>query len=244
MNNFLNIDFLIGKEFLHSKFGLGTVSSIDDNLVTINFSGKESKFIFPLSFSNSTLINAVDDSVKEQITKSISQFNDNANTEKIRKEEEKNQKSQSSSLKAVGGFLSSEAGQRLANLNEGTEFRNIADVMNNIFGWNYKGYFKAFYYLDNCKKYGAWFPKFSKDNRSPGDKTSNWLNIITPDGRYIYMRNEDISKMNSIDRNYPIHFTFGKKPGESYKYNGAYKCTHIDEKLGYVFEKIDLNTLF
>lgn len=126
----------------------------------------------------------------------------------------------------------------ILNLND--SFVDIKDIMNNVFKWNYKAYYRGFYYLDDDKKVGAWFPKLSKDCKTPGDAWYGWVNTISADGKYIYMKNYcEPSRMEKGEDEFKtIHITFTKLPGEHYKYSGCYIRTHLDPELGWICERV------
>lgn len=125
----------------------------------------------------------------------------------------------------------------------GDEFDSIKDVMDNVFGWNYKSYFKGYYFLDDEKTKGAWFPKITFKPGVPEDKWTGWVNTLTEDGKFIYMKNYDEPmRMDKDDGSNEIAFTFAKKPKEKYKYVGIFVRTHLDENLGWVFERIEADT--
>lgn len=119
----------------------------------------------------------------------------------------------------------------------GDKYNKIVDVMNLVFGWNYEACFKGFYYLDDEKKCGAWFPKLAKGPKEPGDTWHGWVNVLSPDGNYIYMKNYDNPEKMKMDDNFPLHFTFGKKPGGIYEFLGVYERTRLDPELGFVYVK-------
>lgn len=123
----------------------------------------------------------------------------------------------------------------------GEKYSKIVDVMNGVFGWNYKECYKGFYYLDKERQYGAWFPKLAKGPKQPGDTWYGWVNVLSSDGKYIYMKNYSDPKRMEPDEFFPLHFTFGKKPGGSYEFLGAYKRTHLDPELGFVYERVQEN---
>ena len=232
------LSFLNGKKVNHTKFGAGVVSSTDGNMVSIKFKDGEKKFAFPISFINNSFLKADDVKIQSQLEELVLKAKKEETENKEKKNEERITKAQNATLGSVERFMQTDAGKRLSEVKIGDEFENIKDVMDSVFGWNYRQYMKGFYFLDDSERYGVWFPKFSKDGKTPGDKTSDWLNILSSDGKTIYMKNVDISKMNSIE-GFPVHFTFGKMPGEKYKYAGAFMRTHFDPELGYVYEKID-----
>ena len=120
----------------------------------------------------------------------------------------------------------------------GEKFNKIVDVMNDIFGWNYEACFKGFYYLDDERKYGAWFPKLAKGPKEPGDTWYGWVNVISSDGKYIYMKNYSNPEKMNLDEFLPLHFTFGKKPGGCYEFLGVYIRTYLDPELGFVYKKV------
>ena len=120
----------------------------------------------------------------------------------------------------------------------GDKFDKIVDVMNGVFGWNYKSCFHGFYYLNDEKEYGAWFPKLAKGTKEPGDTWYGWVNILSSDGKYIYMKNYSNPEMMSLDDFYPLSFTFAKNPGGTYEFLGVYKRTHFDPELGFVNERV------
>lgn len=129
----------------------------------------------------------------------------------------------------------------------GERFDRIVDIMNDVFGWNYKACFKGFYYLDDDRKYGAWFPKIAKDPKVPGDVWYSWVNILSSDGNNIYMKNyENPERMMKSDEGVSpvLHITFGKNESGKYEYLGTYIRTDLDPELGFVFEKVkgDIDT--
>ena len=123
----------------------------------------------------------------------------------------------------------------------GDKFNRIVDVMNNVFGWNYEACFKGFYYLDDDKNYGAWFPKLAKGPKEPGDTWYGWVNVLSSDGNNIYMKNYTNPDKMSIEEFLPLHFTFGKKPGGVYEFLGVYKRTHLDPELVFVYERVNMD---
>ena len=120
----------------------------------------------------------------------------------------------------------------------GDKFDKILDVMNGVFGWNYKSCFHGFYYLNDKKEYGAWFPKLAKGSTEPGDTWSGWVNILSSDGKYIYMKNDSNPEKMCLDEFFPLSFTFAKKPGGAYEFLGVYKRTYFDPELGFVNERV------
>ena len=123
----------------------------------------------------------------------------------------------------------------------GDKYNRIVDVMNNVFGWNYEACFKGFYYLDDDKNYGAWFPKLAKGPKEPGDTWYGWVNVLSSDGNNIYMKNYTNPAKMSMDEFLLLHFTFGKKPGGVYEFLGVYKRTHLDPELGFVYERVNMD---
>ena len=124
-------------------------------------------------------------------------------------------------------------------LSIGDSFQTIKDVMNNVFGWNYKSYFRGHYPLDDANKYSAWFPKLEKGPKEPGDVWYGWVNTLSSDGKYIYMNNYSEPMRMIKAKSKSIHITFTKKPGENYKYSGCFIRTHLDPELGWVFKRIE-----
>ena len=135
-------------------------------------------------------------------------------------------------------------------LKVGTEFNRIVDVMNGVFGWNYKACMKGYYIVSKSKNSSAWFPKMadlSNGKPQPGDKWYGWCNTFSDDQKYIYMNN-----FENPERLYMIppatsepHITFAKRQGEKlYRYVGVYRRIKLDKDLGWVYERIaeDINT--
>ena len=59
----------------------------------------------------------------------------------------------------------------------GMQFNRIVDVMNDVFGWNYKACMKGYYVVSRTKNTAAWFPKMadlSKGRPEPGDRWYGW----------------------------------------------------------------------
>lgn len=136
------------------------------------------------------------------------------------------------------------------NLQMGDEFERIVDVMNICFGRNYKACMKGWYKLNSSKKTYAWFPKIadlSNGKPEPGDKWYNWCNIISSDGKEIYMNNFEDPSLLTRDMPDGIepHVTFVKRPkSRVYQYAGVFTRTHRDKEFGWVYERIatDIDT--
>ena len=65
-----------------------------------------------------------------------------------------------------------------------------------------------------------------------------WVNILSADGKYIYMKNYSNPEMMCLDEFYPLSFTFGKMPNGTYEFLGVYKRTRLDPELGFVSERV------
>ena len=123
----------------------------------------------------------------------------------------------------------------------GQSFNRIVDVMNNVFGWNYKACMKGYYRLN--KHSSAWFPKIAVLNGTipePGDKWYGWCNTISADGNNIYMINfenpERMIKETPVDPT--PHITFIKYPKGKYQYAGVYVREQLDPEKGWVYRRI------
>ena len=127
-------------------------------------------------------------------------------------------------------------------LKVGTEFNSIVEVMDNVFGWNYKACMKGWYRLSEYPKTSAWFPKIAvleHGRPQPGDKWYGWCNTISDDSKYIYMNNfEDPSRLNKEDDCEDAHVTFIKYQKGKYQYAGVYNRVRLDKQKGWIFEKI------
>ena len=131
-------------------------------------------------------------------------------------------------------------------LKVGQEYNRIVDVMNNVFGWNYKACMKGYYRLND--HVSAWFPKIAILNGTipePGDKWYGWCNTISDDGNYIYMINyENPERMTmGTSPNTEPHITFIKYPKERYQYSGVYVRERLDKEKGWIYRRIaeDIN---
>lgn len=132
----------------------------------------------------------------------------------------------------------------------GDEFERIVDVMNTCFGRNYKACMKGWYKLNSTKKTSAWFPKIadlSSGKPESGDKWYGWCNIISSDGKEIYMNNYENPSLLSPDMPDGIepHVTFVRYPkSRFYQYVGVFARTRRDKDLGWVYERIatDIDT--
>jgi len=138
------------------------------------------------------------------------------------------------------------------HLHIGDEYNRIVDVMNNVFGWNYKACFRGRYVVNPEKNVIAWFPKLADLDRisvKPSDKKYGWCNVLSQDGKYLYMNNyDDPGLLNKapVDQPEP-HITFAKFPGEKrYRYIGVYSRVKRDSEHGWIYERlaedIDLDT--
>lgn len=123
----------------------------------------------------------------------------------------------------------------------GDEFDKIVDVMNSVFGWNYKACMRGGYAINKEKGIYAWFPKmavYEQGELLEGDKWYGWINSMSEDGQHIYMINyQDPSRMDLE----PIHdklITFAKEKGKKYTYVGVFERTYRDSEKGWVYNKI------
>ena len=128
-------------------------------------------------------------------------------------------------------------------LQVGQEFNRIVDVMNDVFGWNYKACMRGYYPLNEHA--AAWFPKIAilnVDIPEPGDKWYGWCNTISEDGNFIYMNNfENPERMKMSNHESPKGFatiTFIKYPRGKYQYSGIYICERLDPEKGWVNRRI------
>ncbi len=120
--------------------------------------------------------------------------------------------------------------------------KRIADVMEDIFGFRYaswQAYAKGYYIIDGAKKgnekYGTWFPKIGK-----GTKSGNpWTNILSSDGKYIFMKSDSESDMNKPESK-ALHITFikGKNSNDPYTYAGVFVRTKRTPELGWIYERV------
>lgn len=129
-------------------------------------------------------------------------------------------------------------------LTVGDKFKLIVDVMNNVFGWNYKACYKGWYPLNKYKNTSAWFPKIadlSYGKPVPGDKAYGWCNTMSEDSKFIYMNNfENPDLLNKeLPNGIEPHVTFIKLPYSNYyQYAGVYTRTRRDKELGWIYERI------
>lgn len=69
----MQVDDLIGLRVKHKYYGLGIIKSFSKNLMTIEFTGKEARFVYPDAFKD--FITADDELVQAEIVKEINHIN-------------------------------------------------------------------------------------------------------------------------------------------------------------------------
>lgn len=130
-------------------------------------------------------------------------------------------------------------------LKVGKSYKHIVDVMNNVFGWNYKACMKGCYLVHSNPDIYAWFPKITESANGillPNDKWYKWCNTISDDMEFIYMINyENPERMHMVKNNPDPHITFIKRNGKDYEYAGVYVRQYLDKKRGWVYKRVHKN---
>ena len=114
--------------------------------------------------------------------------------------------------------------------------------MNGVFGRNYGACMKGFYYLNDSKTIGAWFPKMAviqNGIEAAQSNTKAWINTLSKDGKRIRMYTKDPSIIRVGDGRHPKHITFAKFPGEGYRYIGTFLGSEGSSPADRWFDRIE-----
>ncbi len=248
----MNIDHAV---VFHKIYGRGIISGFTDKLIFVVFDSlpKETKkFQYPLCFESS--LSFEDPEFASEIQGSIEKKQaENALLEKENLEEQRKGIAQSrtpretSRRKNIQGPKKANTRDTRSNNAKGlataTEisieddyaFDRIVDVMNEVFGRNYAACMKGFYYVNDAKTIGAWFPKMAViegGEEVAQSSTKAWINVLSEDGKEIRMYTKDPT-LSSVVYHAEPHITFAKFPGEPYRYIGTFvrdlpRCTPTD----------------
>ena len=259
---------ITGATVFHDKYGKGIISEVTPKFVIVFFEdhpAEAKKFKYPLCFEKMLRFE------NEEYNSAIAEEIQNKQ-EEIKILEEKDKEAQRQGihpLQSIYNRVSTRAERRSVSVNnthdircnnlkglaaaktisieDNYEFDRIVDVMNGIFGWNYGACMKGFYYINDSKTIGAWFPKMAiieNGIEKAQSITKAWINVLSADGKEIRMYTKD-PYLSSVKYHAEPHITFAKFPGEPYRYIGTFdrdlpRCTPTDIRFVRIATSFDI----
>lgn len=117
----------------------------------------------------------------------------------------------------------------IISIDNSPEFDRIYEIINACTGRNLKGYQRASYPLN--KGFHLWFPKLPETKNGqliPWDAGQQWVNVLSPDGKEICMKNaKGPVNIEPRRRGQSLWITFAKKNNSPYRYIGTF-CPDYD----------------
>lgn len=197
----MNTSTLIGHTVTHIAYGSGEIIDANEKLITVQYkSGSPKKYQFPKAFVSYLTID--DESMQADILEI--EREQRIQTEAEKKQQEAIKAAQEANhiheAKAFANHTPKSSkskesrGQKTVDMKEvymygdgiigpKTSFATHADVLNSLFGFNYKSYQKAFKHLENG--YSVWFPNIATrvgDKYLSSDDYWGWVNILSDSG--------------------------------------------------------------
>ncbi len=229
---------LINMHVMHSKFGEGSIVSVEGYVLTVDF-GKNGlrRFQYPNAFKR--VLTLTDDSKQMELLNEIQIEKDAQLKEKLSQMQE--------------NIINRQAIETKTFLYKGEIFRTHAEVLNTCFGCNYN-HFQRAYKVFSDRKFSVWFPSIAKveKGKNVATSTSNgWINVLTNNGTLITEVNE--SAINNKNRGTDfelIRFVFAKFGiSGGYQFIGVFRPCYDpnDISTGYQYKligtKVNLSTL-